>query len=197
MKLRIKEISIEKINAAPYNPRKDLKPGDPEYERLKKAIDTFSLVEPLVWNEKSGNLVGGHQRFKILKARGDLLVPVSIVNLSPRDEKALNIALNKHAGGWDFSLLAGLVGDLNSAGFDMEAIGFDTEELQQLATYSPTFDAANDPRAEWTGMPDFDQQATAFRTIHVHFKDQGEVDQFAVLLKKTLTDKTRYVWFGA
>jgi len=62
----IQKIKIGKINPAAYNPRKDLKPGDPDYEKLKKSIDTFGYVEPLVWNNRTGNLVGGHQHFKIL-----------------------------------------------------------------------------------------------------------------------------------
>ena len=195
--MKIATIPISKVHPAAYNPRKDLKPSDPEYQRLAKAVDKFGMVEPLVWNERSGNLVGGHQRFKILKQGGAKTVEVSIVDLDDVDEKALNLALNKQGGAWDFAALSTILEEFKIADFDMEIAGFDPEELQQIATYSPTFDAANDPRAEWTGMPDFNQQATAFRTIYVHFKNQGEVDQFAALLKKTLTDKTRYVWFGA
>src|SRR5215475_6206924 len=105
----VREIPIEEICPAPYNPRKDLKPGDPEYEKLRKVMGHFDLVEPLVWNERTGNLVGGHQRLKILQDRGDRMVTVSVVDLSQRDEKALNLALNKHVGEWDFSALADLV----------------------------------------------------------------------------------------
>jgi ParB-like chromosome segregation protein Spo0J len=65
---------------------------------LLKSIDEFDCVEPLVWNCRSGNLVGGHQRLKILKARGDKHILCSIVDLSPEKEKALNIALNKIEG---------------------------------------------------------------------------------------------------
>jgi ParB-like chromosome segregation protein Spo0J len=58
----IQKIAISKIKPAAYNPRKDLKPGDPEYLKLAKSMKEFDLVEPLVWNKRSGNLVGGHQR---------------------------------------------------------------------------------------------------------------------------------------
>ncbi len=68
--MKIEAIKIEKINPAAYNPRIDLKPGNPQYEKLKKSINTFGYVEPLVWNSRTGNLVGGHQRFKILKEIG-------------------------------------------------------------------------------------------------------------------------------
>src|SRR5262249_52760793 len=128
--MNIQAIPIEKIRPARYNPRKDLKPTDPEYKKLQKAIDHFGLVEPLIWNKRTGNLVGGHQRFKILKARGDKRIEVSVVSLDKREEKALNIALNKHSGAWDHEALTSLVKDLQVSGFDMETVGFDAKELE-------------------------------------------------------------------
>jgi ParB-like chromosome segregation protein Spo0J len=64
MQMDIRKIAVDKINPAPYNPRVDLKPGDEEYEKLKRSIEEFGYVEPLVWNEQTGNLVGGHQRIE-------------------------------------------------------------------------------------------------------------------------------------
>ena len=96
--MQIERISIDRINPAPYNPRVDLRPGDPDYQRLSKSIETFGCVEPLIWNRRSGNLVGGHQRLKILRARGDTEADVSVVDLPPAKEKALNVALNKISG---------------------------------------------------------------------------------------------------
>jgi len=65
--MEIIKIPITKINPAPYNQRLDLQPGDVEYEKIKRSITEFDLVEPLVWNKQTGNLVGGHQRLKVLK----------------------------------------------------------------------------------------------------------------------------------
>src|SRR5690606_23577359 len=110
--VRVERVLIDRINPAAYNPRKDLQPGDPEYDKLKTSIERFGFVEPLVWNERSGNLVGGHQRFKILVARGDTEIEVSVVDLDEAEERALNVALNKIEGEWDQEklreLLAGL-----------------------------------------------------------------------------------------
>ncbi|HEM2242632.1 TPA: ParB N-terminal domain-containing protein, partial [Listeria monocytogenes] len=64
--MNIQEIEVSKINPAAYNPRIDLMPGDLEYEKLKKSIEEFGYIDPLIWNERTGNLVGGHQRYKIL-----------------------------------------------------------------------------------------------------------------------------------
>lgn len=128
--MEIKKIPISQINPAKYNPRMDLQPGDAEYEKIKRSIDEFDLVEPLVWNKQTGNLVAGHQRLKILKDHGITEIEVSIVDLSEPREKALNIALNKVEGAWDYPKLTELL-----QGLDMEKIftGFDDAEIEKLA----------------------------------------------------------------
>ena len=104
--MEIKKININQINPAPYNPRKDLQPDDLEYKQIEASIDCFGLVEPLVWNSRTKNLIGGHQRFKILVSKGHKEIEVSIVDLDLEREKALNIALNKVQGAWDKGKLA-------------------------------------------------------------------------------------------
>jgi len=127
-------IPLTDINPAPYNPRLDLKPGDPDYEKLKKSILEFNMVEPLVYNKKSGNLVGGHQRLKVLQELGYTEVEVSVVNLSDTKEKALNLALNKISGDWDYPLLKDLLESLDTGIIDMEITGFDLGEIEDLMT---------------------------------------------------------------
>src|SRR5215475_9787348 len=128
----VREIPIEEICPAPYNPRKDLKPGDPEYEKLRKVMGHFDLVQPLVWNQRTGNLVGGHQRLKILKERGDLTVPIVVVDLDKNNEKALNLALNKVQGDWDETKLNNVLKGLHCSNFDLGLTGFSVEELDTL-----------------------------------------------------------------
>jgi ParB-like chromosome segregation protein Spo0J len=64
--LEIRKITADRLNPAKYNPRKDLKPGDSEYEKLLRSVEEFGYVEPLIWNQRTGNIVGGHQRYKVL-----------------------------------------------------------------------------------------------------------------------------------
>src|SRR4051812_46587337 len=131
--MKIARIAIGRLDPAPYNPRLDLKPGDPDYERLKRSLEEFGCVEPLVWNKRSGHLVGGHQRLKVLAANGDTHADVSVVSLSPEREKALNIALNKISGGWDEAKLAQLLDELSrTPGFDVELTGFDVPDVEAL-----------------------------------------------------------------
>lgn len=83
--MEIRKVPISLLNAAPYNPRKDLQPGDPEYQKIARSIEKYGCVEPIIWNEKTGNVIGGHQRLKVLAATGAVEVDVSVVQLSLED----------------------------------------------------------------------------------------------------------------
>ena len=131
--MQLQSLAIDSLNPAPYNPRVALQPGDPDYERLARSLDEFGCVEPLVWNRRTGNLVGGHQRLAVLKARGATEVDVSVVDLPPDKEKALNVALNKITGRWDESALAALLDDLlKTPEFEFDLTGFDVAEARSL-----------------------------------------------------------------
>ena len=117
---------------ADYNPRKDLKPGDAEYEKLKRSIEQFGYVEPVIWNKTTGFVVGGHQRLKVLLDMGITEVECVVVEMDAEKEKALNIALNKISGEWDKDKLALLIADLQGADFDVSLTGFEPAEIDSL-----------------------------------------------------------------
>ena len=117
---------------ADYNPRKDLKPGDAEYEKLKRSIEQFGYVEPVIWNKTTGRVVGGHQRLKVLMDMGMTEVDCVVVEMDEDKEKALNIALNKISGDWDKDKLALLIADLQGADFDVSLTGFEPAEIDDL-----------------------------------------------------------------
>ncbi|WP_062052368.1 site-specific DNA-methyltransferase [Bacillus sp. JCM 19034] len=135
--MNILSIPVTKINPAPYNPRVDLQPGNSEYEKLKQSIETFGYVEPLVWNERTGNLVGGHQRFKVLMEEQPKHIEVSVVDLDLDREKALNLALNKISGDWDKEKLETLLLELNDADFEMSLTGFNEEDIEEILSATP------------------------------------------------------------
>ncbi|WP_253281887.1 DNA methyltransferase [Arcanobacterium phocae] len=128
----MKTMPISELKPADYNPRKDLKPGDAEYEKLKRSLTEFGYVEPVIWNQTTGHVVGGHQRLKVLEDLGHTDVDVIVVELDETREKALNIALNKISGEWDNDKLALLIADLDASDFDAELTGFDDAEIAQL-----------------------------------------------------------------
>ena len=130
--MNIEKKNVKDLLPADYNPRKDLKPGDPEYEKLKRSIEQFGYVEPVIWNQQTGCVVGGHQRLKVLIDMGITEVDVVVVDMDADKEKALNIALNKISGEWDTEKLALVIADLQGADFDVSLTGFDPEELDDL-----------------------------------------------------------------
>ena len=117
--MNIEKKNVKGLLPADYNPRKDLKPGDAEYEKLKRSIEQFGYVEPVIWNKATGRVVGGHQRLKVLIDMGITEVECVVVELDEEKEKALNIALNKISGDWDKDKLALLIADLQGADFDV------------------------------------------------------------------------------
>lgn len=130
--MRIEKKKVTDLIPADYNPRKDLKPGDKEYEKLKRSIHEFGYVDPLIWNQQTGRLIGGHQRLKVLKDMGIEDVDVVVVDMNEKKEKALNVALNKISGDWDKNKLMLLITDLQGEDFDVSLTGFDPEELDDL-----------------------------------------------------------------
>ena len=143
----VREINITELNAAQYNPRIALEPGMPEWEKLKTSIEQFGNVEPVVWNQRTGNVVGGHQRLAVLKSMGHKSIPCSVVDLDEQDEKLLNIALNKIKGQWDYDKLEEIL-----SGFDYEvatASGFSAEEIAVIL-------ASNDGLGDDTDYGDWD-----------------------------------------
>ena len=130
--MEIVKMQLSELNPAAYNPRKSLRPGDPVYEKLKASMLSFGNVEPIVWNRTTGNVVGGHQRLRVLLDLGITETEVSVVDLTETDEKRLNIALNKITGEWDDEKLAALLSDIISSGADVYPTGFDDQELATL-----------------------------------------------------------------
>lgn len=122
-------MKLEDINPAPYNPRVELQPGDAQYEALKNSLGRFGLVEPLVVNRKTGNLISGHQRLNVLKAQGIEEAEVIVADLDEETEKAANIAMNKIEGEWDYDKL-----DEIFDGMDREELKFTGFEPGEVAS---------------------------------------------------------------
>ena len=130
--MNLRRISVEKLKPAKYNPRKDLRPGDPAYEKIKRSLHDFGYVDPVIWNEVTGNIVGGHQRYKVLLAEGVTEIDCVVVHIEDAQaEKALNIALNKAQGAWDDGKLAEL---MDSLGDRAQDTGFTLPEIEALTS---------------------------------------------------------------
>ena len=131
--MNIKTMKLDDLNPAKYNPRKSLKPGDKEFEKLKASIQNFGYVELIVVNASNHNtVISGHQRLSVLKNMGETEAECVIVEMNEADEKALNIAMNKVNGEWDVEKLADLLDDLKEMDFDLGKTGFDPPEIETL-----------------------------------------------------------------
>ncbi|WP_337531364.1 ParB N-terminal domain-containing protein, partial [Zhenhengia sp.] len=129
--MEFKKLEVDVLIPATYNPRKDLKPGDKEYEKIKNSINEFGYVEPIIVN-KDMTIIGGHQRLKVLKHLGYTEVDCVVVEVDKTKEKALNVALNKVTGSWNEALLAELIKDLQEVDFDVALTGFEPPEIDEL-----------------------------------------------------------------
>lgn len=185
----IREMSVNELIPAEYNPRKDLRPGDKEYEKLRKSIQEFGYVETIIWNERTGRLVGGHQRLKVMKDLGYEKVTVSVVDLDEQKEKALNIALNKIEGDWDKNLLKDLLAEIDTGDFDMELTGFDDDELEKLMTEGEEF--VEKPEIEFT-----EELLEEHNYVVLYFDNtvdwQTAVEKLGIETKQALDSKEGY-----
>ena len=133
----LKVLPVSELKPAAYNPRKKLKPGDKEYQKIKASIEEFGFADPLVVNADM-TIIGGHQRLSVAMDLGITEVPCAVVDVDKDREKALNLALNKITGQWDEQLLADLLKDLDTAQFNTDLTGFDRAEIEDL--FSNIFD---------------------------------------------------------
>ena len=129
--MEIKELPLKELTPAAYNPRKKLKKGDKEYEKIKQSLLKFGYVDPIIVNEDL-TVIGGHQRLTVLKDLDYETAKCVIVDLPKEDEKALNIALNKITGQWDEALLADLLLDLQESDFNLDLTGFEPPEIDDI-----------------------------------------------------------------
>ena len=157
----LKMLPVSVLKPAAYNPRKKLKPGDAEYEKIKNSIEEFGFADPLVVNADM-TIIGGHQRLTVAMDLGFTEVPCAVVDVDKTREKALNIALNKITGAWDENLLADLLKDIQDSNFDLGFTGFDPPEIETLFNKVHTKDVQED---------DFDVEAELAQPVFSQLGD--------------------------
>lgn len=186
------------IANAPYNPRMI---SDEARGRLKKKIKKSGLVEPLIWNESTGNLVGGHQRLSILdelEGRVDYDVTVAAVRLDPKEEKALNVFLNNQAamGHWDEARLEEIITELKEDG--IENLGFDIDSLEVVFDDKDLGGLFADENDGGGATVDEIKEIKERREDHVDQSDEAESgDHYAVIVFESKAQRDLYLeWCG-
>lgn len=120
-------IKRNEIKNAPYNPRVI---EESARKRLKKGLKRFGLVELLVWNKRTGNLVSGHQRLSImdeLEKSKDYDLTVSAIDIDEKSEMELNIQMNNTSMMGDYDL--DMLGDMINDGIDVNSLGFSESDI--------------------------------------------------------------------
>ena len=131
-----KTIKVKDLVPNPKNPRIDLRPGMPLYEKLKDSIENFGYLDPIIWNKRTGMIVSGHQRFQVMKdlaeQNGEELDEIDVMEVDMPENKqdAFMVAINKITGLWDTEKLSALFKELDEE--DLSYTGFDEFEIQAL-----------------------------------------------------------------
>lgn len=134
--MEIVKVDINELISPEYNPRQIT---DDEMGKLKNSINEFGYIAPIIVNKHNNHIVGGNQRYEALKSLGYTDVDVIFVDEPDLNhEKALNIALNKISGEWDFVKLADILDDLELNDFDISLTGFDEPELEDFGIEDQT-----------------------------------------------------------
>ena len=128
--LHMERRRLSDLKPAAYNPRKMLTPSDPDYQKIKRSIDQFGYVDPIIINY-DGTIIGGHQRFRVLQDSGCQEADVVVLKLTKPQEKALNVALNKITGEWDADKLKEVIGEIDLSGLDPTLTGFSKSEVKK------------------------------------------------------------------
>lgn len=166
-----------------------------EYAKLKKSLLDNGIIVPFfVWKE-TGKILDGHQRERVLINEG-WLMDVPVIYISADNEQDAKQKL---------LVISSQYGRVTQEGWDDFTFDLDDEWIKQTVNFDALplvfrtwgeGEGENDPYAEWQGMPEFEQEdKTSFRSIHVHFKNQEDVDRFAERIGQKFTDKTRAIWY--
>lgn len=130
--MRFERWALADMIPATYNPRKALKPDDPEYQEIMRSVEAFDYSDPIVLNY-DGTIIKGHQRRVVMMDMGYTHAWVIVLEIKDKQkEKALNIALNKITGKWDNEILKNLLLELDLNGYDFTVTGFHRDELEDL-----------------------------------------------------------------
>ncbi len=192
-------VDIKKLKAWDKNPRRN--DGKP-VAAIVESIKRFGFASPIIARKADGEIIAGHTRLKAAIELGLSKVPVRYIDLDPADAHLLALTDNRvgEFAEWDVPMLQEAMGEFSLP--DIEIAGWDSADLDKMAA-DLVPKGTNDVDAEWEGMPEFEQpDATAFRSIVVHFKDAAAVDAFSQLVgpgvamgNDGISDKTRFIWY--
>jgi hypothetical protein len=187
-------IHRSQLQNAPYNPRLIDKHAR---GKLRDKLAEIGLVTTLIWNERTGNLVGGHQRLDVLdelEGRSDYHLTVAVVDLDDRAEREMNVFLNNRSamGQWDAEALTKLVATSDAK---IEEMGFDPADIQLLFETADLSSLFSDAKGETLAKEaDWFEQAYEMRKDHKRGSDdQYDAEFYAVVVFATTAEREEFL----
>lgn len=193
--LAVQDVDPRSLHESPRNPR-TIDPA--RFEQLKRSLeaDPEMLRARPVIALPSGQVVAGNMRHRAVLELGWPTVPTVYADLDDRRASEWMLRDNNEFGGWEDNSLSDLLAELQAGATDLSLLGFEAGELERLLAQADG--RVVDPESalgEWQGMPEFEHEnQMAYRTINVHFADEGSVRDFARLMGQALTDRTKFLW---
>ena len=129
--LKIEHVSVDELIPYAKNARTH---SDTQVAQIAASMTEFGFVNPILLGEDN-IIIAGHGRLMAAKLLGMKNVPTIRLNhLNEAQRRALVIADNKIAenAGWDESLLREELSALEDLDFNIDLLGFNAEELDNL-----------------------------------------------------------------
>ena len=177
-------INRGQIKNAEYNPRKI---SDSAKKKLKDNIKRVGLLDTIVVNKNTMNIVSGHQRISILDSlerKKDYNLTVAMIDLSEKEEKEQNIFFNntKVQGEFDTDILASMLSDIDfeCAGLDINDVGILGVEVDLPSIEEPS---EADKEVMKLNNEIYDNKREMRKAVmnHSQTKNEESVDTFVVL----------------
>jgi ParB-like chromosome segregation protein Spo0J len=188
--MKVETVSIESIVPYANNPRNN----EEAIEKVARSIDEFGWQQPIVVDENMVIIVG-HTRLLAAKSLGLNEVPIHVADkLTDEQARAYRLADNRtnEYASWNMKMLGIELRDLDDIGFDIELTGFNNIELASLLIDPEVIE---DHSAEWQGMPEYESENVAYKSLVVHFLKAQDVNDFSQLIGQAIGDRTKYLWF--
>lgn len=188
--MKVEIVSIESIVPYANNPRNN----EEAIEKVARSIDEFGWQQPIVVDENMVIIVG-HTRLLAAKSLGLNEVPIHVADkLTDEQARAYRLADNRtnEYASWNMKMLGIELRDLDDIGFDIELTGFNNIELASLLIDPEVIE---DHSAEWQGMPEYESENVAYKSLVVHFLKAQDVNNFSQLIGQAIGDRTKYLWF--
>lgn len=177
----VETIDRSEIKNADYNPRFI---DDENKKKLKKALRTHGLIEPIVWNRRTGNLVGGHQRLGALDSlekNQEYALDVSVIDVDERDEAILNVQLNNPSmqGEWDLDKLSDMASDFD---IDFGEMGFSALDVDFMFDGDERFSEMFETEEAEATKNTLGEIKEARANMNERMADRGNINFYCVLV---------------